>query len=71
LKAPEVPVLSEIGAGDSIVAGIVIGLVSDRTITDAVRYDLAAGTTAVMSPGSELCNLNDKERLFPQVALYE
>ena len=71
LKAPEVPVLSKIGAGDSMVAGIVVGLVSDKTITDAVRYGVAAGTAAVMSPGSELCNLDDTERLFPQVALCE
>jgi len=67
LKAPEVPVLSKVGAGDSMVAGIVTGLVSDKTIIDSVRYGVAAGTAAVISPGSGLCNLEDTERLFPQV----
>ena len=71
LKAPEVPVISKVGAGDSMVAGIIIGLASDKTITDAVRYGVAAGTSAVMSPGSELCSLDDTERLFPRVALDE
>jgi 6-phosphofructokinase 2 len=54
-----------------MVAGIVVGLVSDKTITDAVRYGVAAGTAAVMSPGSALCNLGDTERLFPRVVLHE
>lgn len=67
LKAPEVPALSKVGAGDSMVAGIVVGLVSGKTITDAVRYGVAAGTAAVMSPGSELCNLQNTEQLFPLV----
>jgi 6-phosphofructokinase 2 len=70
LKAPEVSVLSKVGAGDSMVAGIVTGLVSDKTIIDSVRYGVAAGTAAVISPGSGLCNLDDTERLFPQVVLY-
>ncbi len=69
MKAPEVPVLSKIGAGDSMVAGIVVALASGRTLTDAVRYGTAAGTAAVMTPGSSLCNLDDTERLFPQVEI--
>jgi len=69
LKAPEVAVMSTVGAGDSMVAGIVTGLVSGKTIVDAVRYGVASGTAAVMSPGSELCNLHDTERLFPLVAM--
>ena len=32
---------------------------------------LLPGTAAVMSPGSELCNLPDTEWLFPKVALCE
>jgi 6-phosphofructokinase 2 len=71
LKAPEVPVLSKVGAGDGMVAGIVVGLVSDKTTTDAVRYGMAPGKAAVMNLGSELCNLGDTERLFPQVVLCE
>jgi len=69
IRAPEVPVLSKVGAGDSMVAGIVVALASDRTLTDAVRYGTAAGTAAVMSPGSSLCNLANTERLFPEVQL--
>lgn len=53
LKAPDLPVLSRVGAGDSVVAGIVVGLVSDKRITGVARYGVAAGTAAVMSPGSE------------------
>jgi 6-phosphofructokinase 2 len=56
-------------AGNSMLASIVVGLVSDKTIPDAMRYGVTARTSTLMSPGSELCNLDDTERLFPQVAL--
>jgi hypothetical protein len=39
----------------------------DTSEAKTVRYDTVAGTAAVMSPGSSLCNLADTERLFPQV----
>lgn len=63
------PVLSKstVGAGDSMVAGIVFSLAEGRSLTDAVRYGVACGTTATMNPGTELCKKEDADRLFSLV----
>lgn len=63
LRAPVVPVRSKVGAGDSTVAGVALGLAQGRPLRDAVLLGLAAGAAAVMTPGSELCRREDTERL--------
>ena len=62
--APIVPVRSRVGAGDSMVAGIVLALVRDWPLAEAVRFGVAAGAAAVMQHGTELCHREDAERLF-------
>ncbi|MBW3663647.1 MAG: 1-phosphofructokinase family hexose kinase [Actinobacteria bacterium] len=64
LRAPTVPIESRVGAGDSMVAGIAVGLVRGWEVTDAVRLGLAAGAAAVMTPGTELARADDIERLY-------
>jgi len=59
---PTVPIISKVGAGDSMVAGIVLSLSLGRTLKEAVRFGIAAGTAAVMTPGTELCRREDKDR---------
>jgi 6-phosphofructokinase 2 len=68
IRTPTVPIRSKVGAGDSMVAGIVLGLSRDLTLSDAVRYGVAAGAAAVMTPGTELCRREDTERLFEQMS---
>jgi 6-phosphofructokinase 2 len=67
LTAPAVPVASTVGAGDSMVAGIVLSLSRGRALGEAVRFGVAAASAAVMNPGTELCRREDAERLFGQV----
>jgi 6-phosphofructokinase 2 len=67
LASPAVRVKSSVGAGDSMVAGIVLSLAQGRTLGEAVRYGVAAGAAAVMNPGTALCRREDVERLYPQV----
>jgi 6-phosphofructokinase 2 len=67
LAAPAVPVRSSVGAGDSMVAGIVLSLARGRPLREAVRFGVAAGAAAVMNPGTALCRREDVERLYPQV----
>jgi 6-phosphofructokinase 2 len=67
LAAPAVRVRSAVGAGDSMVAGIVLALARGRPLREAVRFGVAAGAAAVMNPGTALCRLEDAERLYPQV----
>lgn len=64
LRAPSVPIQSRVGAGDSSIAGMVTGLCRGYDIRDAVLYGVAAGSAAVMTPGSQLCRRDDVERLW-------
>ena len=61
---PTVPIVSKVGAGDSMVAGIVLSLVRGRSLRESVLFGVAAGTAAVMTPGTQLCRREDAERLF-------
>ena len=63
LPAPKVPVESRIGAGDSMVAGIVLALARGNSLRQAVLLGLAAGSATVMTPGTELCRTADVARL--------
>ena len=69
IQPPTVPIVSKVGAGDSTVAGIVLSLARGNALRDAVRFGVAAGTAAVMTPGTELCRREDTERLYEQMTL--
>jgi 6-phosphofructokinase 2 len=64
INAPIVPVRSRVGAGDSMVGGIVSALIRGWSLGDAVRFGAAAGAAAVMQAGTELCHRADVERLY-------
>ncbi len=68
-RAPVVPIASKVGAGDSMVGGIVMGLAEGRSLADAVRFGVAAGSAAVMTPGTQLCRRDDTYRLFDAVSV--
>jgi 6-phosphofructokinase 2 len=61
---PTVSIISKVGAGDSMVAGIVLSLARGKPLRESVLFGVAAGTAAVMTPGTELCRREDAERLF-------
>jgi 6-phosphofructokinase 2 len=67
LAAPAVAVQSSVGAGDSMVAGIVLSLSRGLGLAEAARFGVAAGAAAVMNPGTELCRLEDVGRLSHEV----
>ena len=64
VSSPTVEKKSTVGAGDSMVAGIVYSLSLNKSITEAVRYGVACGTAATMNPGTELCRRTDVEMLY-------
>ena len=67
VRAPTVNIKSKVGAGDSMVAGMVTALARGWDVPDAVRFGVAAGAAAVMTPGSELCSREDTERLYQEI----
>jgi 6-phosphofructokinase 2 len=67
LIAPPVRAVSKVGAGDSMVAGIVLSLARGGSLREAARFGVAAGTAAVMREGTQLCRREDAERLYAQM----
>ncbi len=64
IPAPKVKIRSTVGAGDSMVAGLVYKMSLGWSLSDSVKYGVASGAAAVMSPGSELCRRDDVEELY-------
>lgn len=58
-----VEVRSATGAGDSFVAGMVHGFLRGEPVESAFRWGLAAGTAAVLNPGTDLAHPDDVARL--------
>lgn len=65
--ALDVPVVSAVGAGDSFVAGFVFALSRGMSAREAFHMGVAAGTAAVMTPGTELCRRADVEALYARL----
>jgi 6-phosphofructokinase 2 len=63
--------VSTVGAGDSFLGGMVSALAAGKPLEQAFRVAVAAGSAAVLSPGTELCRETDVKRLLPQVRVSE
>jgi 6-phosphofructokinase 2 len=68
VRSPTVRIRSAVGAGDSMVGGIVAALATGRPLREAIRYGVAAGAAAVMTDGTQLCRRADVERLDARMA---
>jgi 6-phosphofructokinase 2 len=70
-RAPALKVepVSAVGAGDSFVGGLVWKLATGGSLEDAFRYGVAAGSAALLTPGTELSRAEDVQRLHAGVVL--
>jgi 6-phosphofructokinase 2 len=64
---PPVETHSSVGAGDSFVGGMTLGLSRGLPVDEAFRWGIASGTAALLSSGTDLCRRENVERLFAQV----
>lgn len=64
---PPVETHSSVGAGDSFVAGMTLGLARGLQPQEAFRWGIACGTAALLTEGTDLCRRMDVERLLAQV----
>lgn len=62
-EALRVHVVSKVGAGDSFVAGYTLARARGEDLPGALAWASAAATAACMTPATELCRLEDVERL--------
>ena len=69
LRAQAIPIkpVSVVGAGDSFLGAMIWSLASGHSVEDAFRYGIAAGSAALLMPGTELCRREDTERLVGEV----
>lgn len=67
IPAPMVPQKNKIGAGDSMVAGMTLGLVEGRSFLEMAQYGVACGTAATMTADGELCKKGDVDELYSWV----
>lgn len=68
-EPPEVEVVSAVGSGDSLVAGIVLALSKGQGLAEGLRLGTAAGAATALTPGTMLCRREDVHRLLPLVKL--
>ena len=68
VQAPTVHSQSTVGAGDSMVAGMVLALSQGKSYTEMVQYGVAAGTAATMNAGTQLCKKTDVEALYSWIS---
>jgi 6-phosphofructokinase 2 len=64
---PPVETHSSVGAGDSFVGGMTLGLSRGLPVDEAFRWGIASGTAALLSSGTGLCKRENAEQLFSQV----
>ena len=67
--APEVLVLSSVGAGDSMVAALVAAFARGATAQEALRLGVACAAGTVSQPGTELFSATDVDHYFDGIAV--
>lgn len=64
IPAPNVAKKSTVGAGDSMVGGMVWALSQNKSLKDVIRWGVACGSAATMNEGTQLFKFEDANRLF-------
>jgi len=63
-EAIRVESVSAVGAGDAMLAGLVLALSRGDSLPDAMRFAIATGAAATLRPGTQLVVREDVERLL-------
>jgi 6-phosphofructokinase 2 len=63
----QVPVVSAVGAGDSFLAAFIWAIERGRPANEALRYGVAAGTSAVLRAGTVLAQPDEIERYYARL----
>jgi len=64
VPAPNVAKKSTVGAGDSMVGGMVWALSQNKNLKEVIRWGVACGSAATMNEGTQLFKGADAQRLF-------
>lgn len=69
VSVSEVEKKSTVGAGDSMVAGMIYMLSQNKPLDEVIRFGVACGTAATMNEGTELFHKEDAHRLFEEIKI--
>ena len=64
VKAPKVEMKSTVGAGDSMVGGMVWALSQNKSLKEVIQWGVSCGTAATMKEGTQLFNVKDMIKLL-------
>ena len=67
LSAPYVQARSTVGAGDSFLGAMTLALAQGQDPWAAFKRGIAAGTAAVLAPGTQLCRREQAERMHERI----
>jgi 6-phosphofructokinase 2 len=67
VQAPKVEKKSTVGAGDSMVGGMVWALSQNKTLKEVIRWGVACGTAATMNEGTQLFKAEDVIQLLGEM----
>ena len=68
---PAVEVKSTVGAGDSVLAGFIIGFMKESSVEECVRLAAACGTASAMQEGTKLATRETVQVLLEQITITE
>jgi len=68
-QPPEMAVVSSVGAGDALLAGLVMKLEEGASLQEGLIWGTAAGAAACLTSGTQLCLRTDVERVGAQVQI--
>jgi len=63
-KPPSRKIKSTVGAGDSMVAGIVLSLAKGNDVNQATAFGVACGTATTLNEGTQLFKIEDTEKMY-------
>jgi 6-phosphofructokinase 2 len=67
VKAPKAEKKSTVGAGDSMVGGMVWALSQNKTLKEVIQMGVCCGTAATMNEGTQLFNVEDVMSLLKNI----
>jgi 6-phosphofructokinase 2 len=67
VKAPKVEKKSTVGAGDSMVGGMVWALLQNKTLKEVIQIGVCCGTAATMNEGTQLFKVEDVKKLLKEI----
>lgn len=70
-RAPKVQAVSAVGSGDAFLAGLACGLLSGRSLDQALKFAVAAGSANALQLGAGRLQREDADRLIDEVQVFE